>query len=185
MSYLSLFTPYNLALLNDWLEETGELYVDVYWPHSGGSSTPYFVRSMNDLKALVSQQPWPREISFTIFQKLQYALRGIADNKLLEQALQQIPDGEYYSIVSLEAVYPSRCMFLDEGKSHVELRRGFSEVIGQRVGLGQNPYDLDDEWFRAHRHERFELWLKRTPDYYEPYTIYPERYQSLIDSWRE
>src|SRR4051812_2287712 len=36
MNYLTMFSAQNLALLSDWLADTGELYVDVYVPHSGG-----------------------------------------------------------------------------------------------------------------------------------------------------
>lgn len=86
MSYLSLFLPQHLAVLNDWLTETGELYVDVYWPHSGNSGTAYFIRSMSDLNDLVAEQTWP-EICFTIFRRLQYPVRGVANDELLEQAL--------------------------------------------------------------------------------------------------
>src|SRR5689334_1814225 len=129
-TYLGLFTPPNLALLSDWLDESGELYVDVYWPHSGGGSTPYFVRSLRDLKELIKQQTWP-EIGITVFRHIQYPLRGIADEFMITKALQQIPDGEWYRIVSLEEYYPSSCGFRGSGDSHAELRQDILSLTGQ------------------------------------------------------
>jgi len=40
LNYFSLFTSDNLALLHDWLTETGELYVDIYHPHGAGKVYP-------------------------------------------------------------------------------------------------------------------------------------------------
>ena len=66
MNYLHLLSLDNIALLKDWLEETGELYVDIDLPHSGSSGSAYLVRSMNELKLLISRQTHP-EIVIAIF----------------------------------------------------------------------------------------------------------------------
>jgi hypothetical protein len=50
-----------------------------------------------DLKDLVSKQTWP-EISITICHYSQFSVRGIADEKLLQQALQAIPEDQYFEI---------------------------------------------------------------------------------------
>ncbi|MBK9747412.1 MAG: hypothetical protein IPO91_11600 [Chloroflexi bacterium] len=84
MNYLHLLSLDNIALLKDWLEETGELYVDIDLPHSGSSGSAYLVRSMNELKLLISRQTHP-EIVIAIFHSLQYPIRGIADEILLKQ----------------------------------------------------------------------------------------------------
>jgi hypothetical protein len=157
-----MFTPANLALLSDWLDETGELYIDVYQPHGGASSFDYFIRSMNDLKLLVSQQTYP-EIVFTVFRYLQYSLRGVADESLLKQALHEIPDGQWYTIVSLDNVYPSMVSWWGSGNSHKELQNEFAEVYGKRVGIGQNPFDIHSgNWFRLHPDEVLEISILST-----------------------
>ena len=69
IDYLTLFSPHNLALLSDWLEETGELYVDVYQVRHGGTGDAYFIYSMRDLKTLIARQYW-RELAVTVFRKL-------------------------------------------------------------------------------------------------------------------
>src|SRR5947208_6004766 len=94
-------TPERRAKFQEWLSENGELCVDIYLPKSGGGGTQYFVRSVGEFEALISEQTW-RELVVTVFRRLQYALRGIADESLLAQALQQIPDGQWYTIVVME-----------------------------------------------------------------------------------
>jgi hypothetical protein len=60
MGYESLFAPCDLAMLYDWLEETGELYLDLDRPHSGGSNNSlHFVRNLAELRVIVSNETWP------------------------------------------------------------------------------------------------------------------------------
>ena len=166
------------------------MYID--WPHSGGSGTAYFVRSLSDLKSLVAQQTWG-EIDITVFHHLQYPLRGIANEELLKQALELIPDGEWYSIVDLDDVYPLPPA-RGSGSSHEEFRREFADVLGRKVGIGQNPFDVHDfDYFFPLTDEVFEVHVLRTnqfsivknQDYYEPYTKHPEKYQWLVDLWQQ
>ena len=185
MGYHTLFSPHNLALLSDWLAETGELFVDVYLPHSGGAGTPYFIRTVSELKELVSQQSWP-ELGITIFHHMQYPLRGIADEHLLTQALQQIPDGQWYRLVSLEHFYPSSCVFFGSGNSHIELRRDNFEVLGQSIGVGQDLFDIhEDAWFHSHPDEVFVLSVTKNQNYYQAFDHQPDKYQELINLWQQ
>src|SRR5689334_8587193 len=118
MMYLGLFTPYHVAELHDWLIETGELCVHFSFRYNGGEDE-YFVRSLRDLKQLILQQTRP-EIEIYIFRRLQYPLRGLADDALLEQALQMIPENHWYQIVPLDG-FPSRLDHLGCGDSHAHL----------------------------------------------------------------
>src|SRR4051812_11871450 len=105
------FSPEQRSKLEEWLAETGELCVDIYLPKSAGGGNQYFVRSVEDLEALTSGQTW-RELVVTVFRRLQYPLRGIADDSLLARALEEIPDGQWYTILLLEDYcYPRRPRF--------------------------------------------------------------------------
>ncbi|MCC6616303.1 MAG: hypothetical protein IT320_22715 [Anaerolineae bacterium] len=184
MNYLSLFSSHNLALLSDWLRETGELYVDIYLPRSGGGSSAYFIRSMNDLKSLIAQQTHP-EIVIAIFRYLQYPIRGIADEKLLKQALQRITDGDWYTIVSLENVYPFSVAWWGNGRSHQELEHDFADVLGEKVGIGINPDDAHNgDWRKLSHEEVFTLSVIRNQNYYERYAKESENYAWVIDLWQ-
>jgi hypothetical protein len=186
VNYLPLFSLHNLALFSDWLKETSELYVDVYRPHSGGGSAGYFIRTMNDFKSLIAEQDWP-EISITVFRRMQFPLRGIADDELLEKALQQIPDGEPYAFVSMAGSnYPSFVAFWGSGKSHSEFRREYAEVLGEEVGIGQDPFDIyDGKWLYTHSSEVFRLSLTRNQNYYEAYANNPDEFKWVEDLWRQ
>lgn len=184
MNYLHLLSLDNIALLKDWLEETGELYVDIDLPHSGSSGSAYLVRSMNELKLLISRQTHP-EIVIAIFHSLQYPIRGIADEILLKQVLQRIADGEWYTIISLESVYPSSVVWCGNGRSHDELRHDFADVLGERVGIGINPADVCSDWRQLSSEEVLTLSVLRNQNYYEPYVKNPDRYKSVFDLWQE
>jgi hypothetical protein len=188
-SYLRLFSPANLAMISDWLNETGELYVDVYHPHSGGGSAAYLIGSIDELKTLIAKETW-REIVVTIFRKQQYPLRGIANEALLERALNLIPDGQYYSIISLEgSKFPSSLSHVGGENNHEELRREFADVLGELVGIGQNPFDLpklpeSEDMFKVSVLISNQFEIRKSQDSYEPFTKNPAHYQWLIDLWK-
>lgn len=157
-------------LLQQWLSETGELYVDIYHPHSGYGGTAYFVRSLEELEELIARQTW-RVLEVTVFRRMQYSSRGIADESLLEQALQLLPDNEreWYTIVLLEDLYyPKEPRWVGSGATHAEFRKEFSALRGRQVAIGQNPFDKDTRRTRSTPNEAMVLHLRRSGDYYEP-----------------
>jgi len=131
--------------LKAWLADTGELYIDIYLVHGGCSSLNYFCRNILEIEELLAKQIWP-EVVVHIFRRIQYPLRGVANEELLSEALKRIPDGEWYHFVSLEDYYPSECSWRGCGNSHAELRKEFAENIGELIGIGYNPFDRDDSW---------------------------------------
>jgi len=56
MNYVGLFTEHHVAMLYDWLTELGELFVRLEYPHSGSVGDDYLVRSLDDLRDLISRQ---------------------------------------------------------------------------------------------------------------------------------
>jgi len=159
--------PQQHTRLQAWLVESGELCVDIYLPKSGGGGVQYFVRSVSDLEALVLEQTWAKLV-ITVFRRLQYALRGIADDALLAKALQSVPDGQWYTFVVLEDYcYPHRPRRWGSGNSHAEFRQEFSEVVGHPIGIGLNPFDYDDTWLQSSSDEAMILHFQRVGDHYE------------------
>lgn len=193
MNYLKAFSLSNLALLSDWIEETGELYVDVYVSHSGAGGTSFFIRSLQDLKSIVSQfrQLPQQEIVVTIFRQLQFSLRGVANEELLEQALQQIPNHHPYEIVYLR-YYPAHCNFCGSGTSHADLRKELTEVFGELVGIGPEP-DVGSDKLRSNVADVFEVSISlkeqfqvfKNQEFYARYENEPHRYQWIESLWSE
>lgn len=191
MNYLDLFTMPNLALVSDWLAKTGELYVDIYLPHSGGGSDEFFIRSMEQLKALIAKQTHP-EIDITVFRLVQYPLRGIANEDLLEKALEEITDGVWFNIIYMDAnSYPGQLSYGGSGDSHSELSQQITELFGTYVAVGVdfNSYIdygkiLPPDAFRV-RYIRASGWvIHRNQQEYESYSQAPERYAWLETLWQ-
>lgn len=60
MGIEQLFSPADVALLFDWLRESGELYLDLDRPHSGGSNNSvHFIGSLPALKSIISREEHP------------------------------------------------------------------------------------------------------------------------------
>jgi hypothetical protein len=118
---------------------------------------------------------------------MQFPLRGIASEQLLEQALGQIPDGQPYAFISLEgSVYPSFVAYWGNGRSRDEFRREFEEVLGEPVGIGQDPFDIyDTKWIYLHADEVLQLEVRKNQNSYERYTKDPESYKSVIELWQK
>jgi hypothetical protein len=139
MGYESLFAPCDLAMLYDWLSETGELYLDLDRPHSGGSKNSlHFVRNLAELRVIISNETWP-EIDISIFRAKQYPIRGFADDKLLATATEQIPDGEYFTILSVGADPLAPCGAIGWGSGHRELREELPGSKDDKFGLDKIP----------------------------------------------
>lgn len=156
-----VLSSYQRQQVDRWLSETGELWVDLYVAHSGGSSDHYFIRSAEQLENLISKQTG-HDLQICVFRRLQFPLRSVADASLLAEALKQIPDGQWYHIFSLEHYYPDKCDLFACGDTHDELRRDFAKVTGKRVAIGQNPFDGDDKWVFNTPDEVLVLNLKRS-----------------------
>jgi hypothetical protein len=181
--YLSLFTLSTLALLSDWLAQTGELYVDVDLPHSGGGSFSYFVQSMPSFRNLIAQQDWP-EIEITVFRNKQFPLRGIVDDSFINQALQHIPDRQSYTILCLKDNYSHAYGYHDSGNRHESMKIQLEEVRGQDVVVGQDPierYKPEKAW--KYHDEVFVVSVLKNQNYYEKYKNAPQKYEWLAEMW--
>jgi hypothetical protein len=155
-----MLTPSQYQQLREWLSETGELYVNVHQSHSGTSGKAYFVDFLSDLESLIAREPTP-ELVITIFRRLQYPIRGVADDALLTMSLQQIPHGLWFSILSTKDRYPNPSYRLTGGCTHQELRQIFGKFKGQRVAVGTDPFDKNNTWVNSHPDE--VMVLRRKP----------------------
>src|SRR6266496_1529620 len=195
MGYESLFAPPDLAMLYDWLQETGELYLDLDRPHSGSrNNSVHFVTSLVELKVIISRETWP-DADIEIFRARQYPFRGAADAKLLSMVMGQIPDGEYFKILSVEADPVAPRTVIGWGDSYQELRGEFARLEGRQVWVGQDPFDLPPHdhfarFFnspdqvlvvRFYRHSEPRVSKNRAG--YAPFDATPDRYRPHIGFW--
>ena len=116
LHYDALLTPDQLILLRSWLAATGELYVRLEFPHGGGSGCTYLMRRLAELRRLLADQTHP-ELELFVYRDLQFPLRGTANETMLQRAMELVPDGSWYSVVSLESYYPAALDYLAGGSS--------------------------------------------------------------------
>jgi hypothetical protein len=132
-----------IATVQDWLAHSHELWVELYYPHSGAGGTFYFISTTADFHDLVHQARGGA--IFFILRHQQYPIRGLVDDAFIQDAVANIPDGTAYEIVDL-AVYPTALSFYGSGDSHHELREDLDQCRGVFVGLGKLPNTPDKYW---------------------------------------
>jgi hypothetical protein len=185
VDYSNLVTPPYVALFYDWLTELRELFVDLEYPHSGGSGKNYFVRSLSDIRNLLSQQAHP-EIVITIFGIRIFSLRSRDHALLLALALEQLPEDEYFQIVETKP-FPHEIVALADGKGHAELRQYFAALDAQQeVAVGVHPFDIPKEkWQQTYGMEvkYVSISVRKSLNWYTPYIEDPARYADAMAQW--
>jgi len=126
-----------------WLESSGELFVEVYKPHSGSGGDFYIVNSLAQFEELVSKAR-PGSILFVLREK-QFPLRGIADDQFKAAAMTLIPEGVWYLIIE-PCTYSSSIFHITEGNSHSELIDDLDKLQGKEIWLGPDPKTPNTYW---------------------------------------
>jgi hypothetical protein len=191
MNYVGLFTEHHVAMLYDWLTELGELFVRLEYPHSGRSGDDYLVRSLEELRDLISRQTH-NELEIHIFRAIIFPLRGNDRSALLQRALQEIPEGQHYQIVALpphtrDRKYPYECECLAAGHGDDELRNDIANLEpGREIAIGVHPFDSSYKEFeqfygRSVEHMSFEV--RKNLNWYDKFSNNPAKYQDAISRW--
>jgi hypothetical protein len=191
MNYIGLFTEHHVALLYDWLTELGELFVRLEYPHSASSGEDYLVHSLGELRDLISQQT-RNELEIHIFRAIIFPIRGNDYSSLLQRALQEISEGQYYQIVVLpphirDCKHPYECECLADGHGHDELRNDIAKLEpGREIAIGVHPFDSsyeDFEQFYGRSVERLSFEVRKNFNWYDKYSNNPAKYQDAIMRW--
>jgi hypothetical protein len=185
MKYIGLFTEQHVAVMFDWISQLGELFVLLDYPHSGGSGSGYFVRSLADVRKLISQQT-SLEIDILVLRAIVFPVRGSVSPDLLERALQRIPDGQLYQVVTPDP-YPMEYDCLADGRGHAQLREDFAKLeAGRHVAIGVHPFDPPWEQFVEFCGgpvETLRFQVHKNLNFYPEYGHNPEKYRAAIAEW--
>lgn len=197
MNYIGLITEHHIAKIYDWLTEFGELFVRLEYPHSGSGGRDFLVRSIEELRDLISRQTLC-EIEIHIFRAVIFPIRGNDYSALLQRALQEIPVGQFYQIVALpphshkcKYLEPLECECLTDGKGHDDLRRDIAKLEpGREIAIGVHPFDPPYEEFerlyggsveKLYFEARLEI--STNLDQYDEFINNPARYQDVVRRW--
>ncbi len=77
------------------------------------------------------------------------------------RALAEVPEGEWWHIISLEDYYPRECNVLDADNTHENLNKIFKENTGRNIAFGRNPLDYESKWIYTTPEEVMVLQLKK------------------------
>jgi len=197
MNYVGLFTEHHVAMLYDWLTELGELFVRLEYPHSASAGDDFWVRSLEDLRDLISRQTHS-ELEIYIFRAIIFPIRGNDYSALLQHALQEIPEGQYYQIVALppytherKYLQPHQCECLADGNSHGELRSDIANLEpGREIAIGVHPFDTSYEEFERFYGRSVEqlffkvhIEVRQNLNWYDEVSNNPAKYQDAIKRW--
>lgn len=116
----------------------------IRYARSGGSRDHLFVHSFPEFEALLASLPPLADV--VVFRKRQLPIRGLADKTLLELALKEIPDGEWWFLLCRRGEKPHE-FSSDGSNSHRDLKAAFEEYQGKYACVGpDSPFQgADDE----------------------------------------
>lgn len=155
-----------LTKLNNWIRENGEALIYIDLPHSGGSGNFYLLKSSDQLDGLVNfalsdaRKYGDGRAIIAGFRSGYYPLRGIVDEVLIEKIRSAWLGNDWYSIVSLENVFPEPLSYIGSGNTQEEFENDLDDLLADwlnhHIGFGENPFDTDD-WAIRNNVETIEL----------------------------
>jgi len=138
--------------LEDWVRSSGDVLLDMYFPHSASGGTLYLLKTIEHIQKAISQAEEAKygdgTSILTAIRNKFYPLRGKVDEEFIKQIRAAWPGDRWYSIVDLNAVYPQELSFFGSGDSKELLNKELEELLsgqtGDYVGFGEHPMDTDD-----------------------------------------
>lgn len=140
------------ATVEDWLRTSGDVVLDMYFPHSASGGTLFLLKNNENVQQAIAQAEEAKigdgTAILTAIRNKFYPLRGIVNEEFIKQIRAAWPGDRWYSIVGLNTVYPQPLSFFGSGDSqeilNKELEDLLSEQRGSYVGFGEHPWDTDD-----------------------------------------
>lgn len=185
MDAVPLFTSHNLALLSDWLSETEELLLYIYWPHSAGSNDYYFFSTLPELHSIIANQH-ASEIEITIFRDAKYLLRGTVTDTFVKDALSYFQADHLYTLIGPEAGASKKWLYLNDGQIGKQLQRDLEEWKETEVAIVVDPTQQQQKQRGPLDHRcTLRIAVTRNQSYYQPYADNPTKYAWIDDVWNQ
>jgi hypothetical protein len=172
MRFQELLTAADRSGLLAWLTEsrTDDLFVRVEHPHGGGGPGPwYLIRSIDDLDAILASFEW-EELELDVFREPQLALRGVANDRFAQHVAAELPDDDWYAIVSLPEGRSgsAELEILGATEDKAELARIVLSAAGAPVAVGLHPLEGDRD-SRKNSDLIFYVGVHRNRNQWPPY----------------
>ncbi|HEX3128136.1 MAG TPA: hypothetical protein VH394_12470 [Thermoanaerobaculia bacterium] len=172
MRFENLLTSADREGLRGWLANspTGDLFVCLEHPHSGGPGPWCLIRSIEELDAILAAADCWQELELDVFSQSQFALRGIADERLAHRAATELPDGDWYAVVALPPDRPpaQELEVIGTTDEKGELADLIRSASGAPVGVGLHPLEGGRD-SRRNAELVFYVGLHRNRNQWPPY----------------
>jgi hypothetical protein len=149
MEYVKTTDHRFLSRVESWIDKRGEVLALIKYANAAGSRDFTFFNDVREFRSKLERLPPNTWV--IVYGEPQLPLRGRVDDALITAALELIPDGNEYLVVSLEKTveqYPPnyRREYYEEtaGETHWELKEALEEFRGRPVGVGLFPPWPDD-----------------------------------------
>jgi hypothetical protein len=143
MGPFSCTDPVVKDTLTAWFNQAGELVVEHYLPHSGGSGFFFALATFSDFEDLIANAK-AGSICF-VLRDLQLPIRGKVTDALISEALGQIADGKNY-LIAKPSRYPTQLEVVADGKNHAQLRTDLEKLRGEGIWVGPD-FEMPSEYW--------------------------------------
>jgi|GEM_PF-6354544 len=148
--------------LEDWIRSSGDVLLDLYYPHSASGGTLYLLNDPAQVASVIDEAEKAKygdgTSILTAIRNKFYPLRGMVSRELIEQMRNAWPGG-CFSIVRLDSVWPQSLSCVGDGETREELisetEALLTEQPGAYLGFGEHPQDTDN-WSDRHDAEVIE-----------------------------
>jgi len=124
-----------IKTLREWFETSGELFVELYKPRSGGSGSFYVLKSLDQYDELMVNAN-PGSFCF-VLRDPQLPIRGIVDDGFIARSLSEIASDGYYVVIE-PCTFPGDFNYLADGKTHAELKLDLEKLRGKEAWAGDD-----------------------------------------------
>lgn len=146
--------------LQSWLQENGEVLISIFLHHSGSGETLYILKSaaqaenLSEFATSLAERYGDGKATITAFRSGYFPLRGSVNKPFIEKIQAAWKGERWYSIASLEDIFPEPLCTLGSGDTREELESNLAEIMldwqGHIVGFGEHPFDTGDWAVRNH-----------------------------------
>ena len=123
------------------LSKVGEIACVIRFSHAAGSRSFEFFGDLASFRARLLGLP--PKTSVILFCTKQFPIRGIANDRLMKEALSSLPDGEWWTLVRTSLITRGKHSWYHDigGDTLIELEDELKDswIWGHPVALGQEP----------------------------------------------
>jgi hypothetical protein len=142
--YSSINDTAFLEQVKNWIDLSGEIYVNVGFFRSGGAGSIHIICTSYDSFTNILNPLQEKKGTVTILRQPNFKIRGVANESLLKQAMSIFLNGEDWFLICPNEKSPYDS-FGSGDRTHSDMRESFGRVEGRFVVMGDDKDFPPDE----------------------------------------